>query len=192
MLTAGRCPLLSGMFGGVFGADVPNRGGSEQPTETAQVRLLDVDPEPPGRYRRFVRGLLSGRLLAVGFAAGLLVASAGLAIAHGPGTSTSGAAESSSVPAGDESTPAVGPEALGFVPEQEWRESHGLPPLSAKDEVDFAMEGPIPWIAEACRKEGPGAIGSTALHCDAVIAITEGRMEPGIYSDAQLRAELGE
>lgn len=76
------------------------------------------------------------------------------------------------------------------MPEQEWREAQGLPPLSEEDEVDFAAEGPAPWIAESCRKEGPGPVMATQLHCDAIIAVTEGRLEPGSYSDARLRAEL--
>ena len=93
---------------------------------------------------------------------------------------------------GDPPTPATGPEAYGAVPEQEWRQAHGLPPLSAANEVDFAMEGPVPWQAEACRKEGAEALGSTPLHCEATIAVTEGRLAPGSYSDEQLRAELRE
>jgi hypothetical protein len=134
---------------------------------------------------------LRGRALSLGLAGSLLAAGAGNAIAHEPGTSTGGVQGSSSVEEGDRSTPAVGPEAEGFIPEREWREAHGLPPLTKEDEVDFAAEGPVPWLAGKCLRDGPAAIGSTPLHCEAIIAIAEGRLEPGVYSDAQLRAELG-
>jgi hypothetical protein len=87
---------------------------------------------------------------------------------------------------------ATGPEAYGAVPEMEWRQAHGLPRPSEAEEVDFAAEGPAPWQAEACRKEGAEALGSTPLHCEATIAVTEDRLAPGAYSDEQLRAELHE
>jgi hypothetical protein len=127
-------------------------------------------------------------LIAV-FAAGLVVASTRLAIAHDSGTSES-SEPAASASQSDPSTPATGPEAYGAVPEMEWRKAHGLPRPSAADEVDFAAEGPVPWQAEACRKEGAEALGSTPLHCEATIAVTEGRLAPGAYSDEELRARF--
>jgi hypothetical protein len=130
--------------------------------------------------------MLHGRGLITGFAAGLVLAGAGLAVAD-----NSGPAESShSISPSDSPTPFTGPESLGFVPEQEWRQSQGLPSPSEADEVDFAAEGPSPWLADTCRKEGPEALDSTPLHCEAIIAVAEGRLEPGAYSDEELRARL--
>jgi hypothetical protein len=87
-------------------------------------------------------------------------------------------------------TTASGPEAYGAVPEQEWRKSQGRPRPSEEDEVNFAAEGPAPWQAETCRREGPSGLGTTPLHCEAIIAVTEGRLAPGTYSDEQLREQL--
>jgi hypothetical protein len=129
--------------------------------------------------------------LIVGFAAALLAGSTGLALAHDSGTPEGWTAAASGSPS-DPSTPFAGPESFGAVPEMEWRKAHGLPRPSEADEVDFAAEGPAPWQADDCREEGPEALGSTPLHCEAIIAVTEGRLAPGVYSDEQLRAELHE
>jgi hypothetical protein len=57
-------------------------------------------------------------------------------------------------------------------------------------EADFTVEDvPGQAIVNACRGPNPP---TTRLHCRAVIAIAEGRMPPGVYSDHQLRERLGE
>jgi hypothetical protein len=137
-----------------------------------------------------MRTLLRRRGLIAGFVAVLVIASTGLAIADESGTSESAPAASTSP--SDPATPFTGPESFGAVPEMEWRKAQGLPRPSEADEVDFAAEGPVPWQAKACRKEGAEALGSTPLHCKAIIAVTEGRLAPGAYSDEQLRKQLGE
>jgi hypothetical protein len=146
-----------------------------------------------GVYARgTMQGLISPKALVTGFIVGLVVAGGGLAVAHDSGTeadTTGGTASGSTNPA---SVPETGPEAFGFVPEREWREAHGLPPLSEDDEIDFAAEGPNPSLADACRTRGASAVGSTPLHCDAIIAVAEGRLPPGSYSDESLRAALGQ
>lgn len=58
------------------------------------------------------------------------------------------------------------------------------------EEADFTAEGiPGDAIVAACQGPNPP---TTRLHCRAVIAIAEGRMPPGVYSDHQLRERLGE
>jgi hypothetical protein len=142
-------------------------------------------------YDRCMRAILSGRGLIAGCAAALVLASAGVAIADDSGTSENSTPSHSGSPS-DPSTPFTGPESFGAAPEMEWRRSQGLPRPSEADEVDFAAEGPIPWIADACRTDGREALGSTPLHCEAIIAVTEGRLAPGAHSDEQLREQLRE
>ncbi|HYN36189.1 MAG TPA: hypothetical protein VEV82_04355, partial [Actinomycetota bacterium] len=56
-------------------------------------------------------------------------------------------------------------------------------------EVDFMSEGPTPSIANRCQK---GILRMSELHCRAVIAITNGELEPWRpYSNEELRELLG-
>jgi hypothetical protein len=131
-----------------------------------------------------VARLLSPRGLIAGFAVGVIIASAGFAVAQD--------SVSPEPPTADTPTSGfAGPESLGFIPEQEWRESQGLPPLSEAEDVDFAAFGAFKFWADACREQGPEALGMKPLHCEANIALAEGRLAPGAYSDAHLRAALG-
>ena len=78
-----------------------------------------------------------------------------------------------------------------FVPLQDAQAAGIVPPEGEGNETDFAVEGAPPsWLVDDCREGGDEA-PSTALHCEAIIAIAEGRLAPGEYSDEELREALG-
>jgi hypothetical protein len=55
---------------------------------------------------------------------------------------------------------------------------------------NLVTEGvPAEWIVEDCRSSDPPM---DPLGCEGVIAIAEGELAPGAYSDDELRAKLGE
>ena len=57
-------------------------------------------------------------------------------------------------------------------------------------ETDFLAEGdPAPWMLEACKEPNPPM---EELHCRALAAIAERTLEPGAYSDEELREALGD
>lgn len=149
----------------------------------ALAGVLSLTAARGKRYDRLVTGFGD-----TWFVSGLVL----VLVAAGAGVAIGSDASEREDPASSNPRAVTGPESLGFVPEREWRAANGLPPLSESDEVDFAAEGPSPQLAEVCRTGGAQAAGSTALHCDAIIAVAEGRLPPGTYSDEQLRAKLGD
>jgi hypothetical protein len=91
------------------------------------------------------------------------------------------------VAVGPDATPTCGP----VIPEREAAGLGLVPPASEAEETDFMAEGAPAWLVDDCRAGGAEA-PSTALHCKAIIAIAEGRLEPGSYSDEELREALGD
>lgn len=58
------------------------------------------------------------------------------------------------------------------------------------EETDFWIEDrPSAALVEACRGDHPP---TTDLHCDAIEAVANGELEPGFYSDDELRRRLSE
>jgi hypothetical protein len=136
--------------------------------------------------------LLSARAAVVGVAIGVLGTGATFALAHDE-TNQSDAA---SVGSANASSPAIS-VTLGskeypteaIIQEREAAALGLVPPAGESEETDFVAEGaPADWMVKECRSATPL---TTVLHCDAIIAIAEGRLAPGAYSDSQLRAKLG-
>jgi hypothetical protein len=68
-----------------------------------------------------------------------------------------------------------------------------VPRADQGEETDFATEGPpSDWIVQQCRhgNASQGGPEPGSLHCRAIIAIAEGLLAPGAYSDEELRATL--
>ena len=136
---------------------------------------------------------MNPRAVVAGIAVGVVAASAGFAAAHGD--------SGSSEPGGGNASSLAGP-AISYTDDSGERivapsqseeaavEAGLIPAEGEQDEVDFMIEGPpADWMVETCRSSVPP---TTPLHCDAIIAIAEGRLEPGTYSDDELRAAVAE
>jgi hypothetical protein len=81
---------------------------------------------------------------------------------------------------------ATEPAATGAEAERIWKELEQGGP----ETHNLVTEGvPAEWIVEGCRSSDPPM---DPLGCEAVIAIAEGELAPGAYSDDELRARLGE
>lgn len=127
---------------------------------------------------------LNGRAVATGLALGVLGAGGIVALGNdGEGSSDALAAPAETVAIDERgalqdlpATP-VSPGTAGDFPQDE------------SADVNFSAEGAPGWLLEACRS---GTSPTTALHCEAIAAIAEGTLAPGSYSDAELKARLGE
>jgi hypothetical protein len=144
----------------------------------------------------------SFRTLVAGFAIGVVAASVSLVLAHSGENSSGG----SSLTSSDSGSSAVArgnppsPSADSGWWDPSWQTiddavkagvlSDDKPPDPGEAaEVDFAAEGAPTWIVEDCRSE---TALTTPLHCKAIIAIAEGKLEPGSYSDSELLEKLDE
>src|SRR5215218_5044391 len=140
---------------------------------------------------------LSPRALVVGLAAGDVIASAPFAIAQDSGD-TSGdrtAQESTSPPPSDQASwwdPRW--QTIDDAVEAGVLSPYKGPAPSEAAEVDFAAEGrdAPAGLVEDCRTGVAQAEGTKALHCKAIIAIDQGQLAPGEYSDGERNAKLGE
>lgn len=127
---------------------------------------------------------LNPRAVAIGVALGVLSGGGILALGNdGESSSDALASPAGSAPVDDRgalqglpATPVSPSTATGF-------------PQDESLDVDFSAEGAPAWLVEACRSDAPPA---PALHCEAIVAIAEGSLPPGSYSDTELRARLGE
>ncbi len=65
------------------------------------------------------------------------------------------------------------------------------PPPGNGKEVDYAIEGPMDQsVVDRCRADEQAY--DDPLICDMIVAVDEGRLEPGSYDEAQLRQLLGQ
>ncbi len=142
----------------------------------------------------------SFRTLIAGFAIG--VVGAGLVLAHGgensSGGSTPTSSDSGSSTVAPSNSPSPSADSGGWDPSWQTIDdaieagvlSDDKPPDPGEAaEVDFAAEGAPAWIVEDCRSD---TALTTPLHCQAIIAIAEGKLAPGSYSDSELQAKLDE
>lgn len=116
------------------------------------------------RWRLAIRGLIAA------FVAALFVTPLGPALAETVGDGVSGIAQL-------------------FAAETENLEPH-RPAGSDAQNVDFFIEGTTsPQVVRRCEKT-PGAFGDP-LQCELILAVAEGRLEPGGYSRGELKHLLG-
>jgi hypothetical protein len=133
--------------------------------------------------------MLNTRALIVGVAIGVMAGGVGFALAQ----DSSGTPSSPSSPASSSAAPVISTDsgsAEPFIPLEQAEAAGVVPEESEADETDFAAEGVPPGSLVAdCRSADPP---TTPLHCDAIVAVSEGKLAPGRYSDEQLRSVLGE
>ncbi len=129
------------------------------------------------------------RAMTAGILVGLALAGSAIALAgEAPPTNT----EANSAPAATEPVEDFAPPAWAQPGTVRGRAEAVAHPEhhDPAQEADFTVEDlPGEAIVSGCRGPNPP---TTRLHCRAVIAISEGRMPPGVYSDHQLRERLGE
>lgn len=160
------------------------------------------------RWRRWRRGLAGiGTLLVVGVAAVVLprvVSEPTNTVPSGPVGPVAAQPSGDAAPTRDGGGKVEMPDCL------EPGEVAIYSSCSGEEKTDLATNGtPADWIVNACRgqpasDDAPGtrpadnaaaegvAEGTSALHCQAIIAIADGQLAPGTYSDEELREALGE
>lgn len=91
----------------------------------------------------------------------------------------------------DDSAPAVGSETDAATEERlAGLEQGPLPDDPESAETDYAIEGPQSDSTVSACREDPRSMGSDPLMCEMAIGVADGTIEPGSFTEEQLREDL--